>query len=157
MVGTNTDITKQKEIEKELRNANAYLEQFAYSASHDLQEPLRTVIIFSELLARHSGERLDGKALEFLKSVMAGASRMEALLRDLLAYIRRRCVLKFLPKPSMDKQPSTGRYPTSKQILRKAARPSIPIRYQPCGSMERIYSSFFKTSSAMPLNTAGQA
>ena len=84
--GTNTDITQQKEIEKELRNANADLEQFAYSASHDLQEPLRTVQIFSELLARHSREKLDGQALEFLKNVMTGASRMEALVRDLLAY-----------------------------------------------------------------------
>lgn len=86
--GTNTDIAGQKEIERELRNANADLEQFAYSASHDLQEPLRTVKIFSELLASRAREKLDGEALEFLDNVISGATRMEALIRDLLIYAR---------------------------------------------------------------------
>jgi PAS domain S-box-containing protein len=86
--GTNTDITGQKEIEKELRNANADLEQFAYSASHDLQEPLRTVKAFSQLLAATAREKLDGEALEYLDNVVSGATRMEALLRDLLTYAR---------------------------------------------------------------------
>jgi PAS domain S-box-containing protein len=86
--GTNTDITGQKEIEKELRNANADLEQFAYSASHDLQEPLRTVKAFSQLLAATAREKLDGEALEYLDNVVSGATRMEALLRGLLTYAR---------------------------------------------------------------------
>ncbi len=86
--GTNTDITGQKEIETELRNANADLEQFAYSASHDLQEPLRTVKIFSQLLAARSKQNLDAQALEYLDNVVTGAERMEALVRDLLLYAR---------------------------------------------------------------------
>ncbi|HLG99593.1 MAG TPA: ATP-binding protein [Bryobacteraceae bacterium] len=86
--GTNTDITGQKEIEKELRNANADLEQFAYSASHDLQEPLRSVAIFSQLLAARAREKLDGESLEYLDNVISGATRMEALLKDLLVYVR---------------------------------------------------------------------
>jgi PAS domain S-box-containing protein len=86
--GTNTDIAGQKAIEKELRNANADLEQFAYSASHDLQEPLRTVKVFSQLLAASSQEQLDTRSREFLDNVVSGASRMEALLRDLLIYAR---------------------------------------------------------------------
>jgi PAS domain S-box-containing protein len=86
--GTNTDITKQKEVEKELRDANADLEQFAYSASHDLQEPLRTVKIFSQLLAVRAKAKLDGESLEYLQNVIAGATRMEALIRDLLVYAR---------------------------------------------------------------------
>jgi PAS domain S-box-containing protein len=86
--GTNTEITAQKEIEKELRSANADLEQFAYSASHDLQEPLRTVKIFSQLLAIRAREKLDGQSLEYLDNVISGATRMEALLRDLLVYAR---------------------------------------------------------------------
>lgn len=86
--GTNTDITGQKEIEKELRNANADLEQFAYSASHDLQEPLRTVKVFSQLLAEKEKHKLDGQSLDHLNSVISSATRMEALLRDLLLYAR---------------------------------------------------------------------
>lgn len=86
--GTNTDITGQKEIERELRDANADLEQFAYSASHDLQEPLRTVKVFSQLLATRAREKLDAESLEYLDNVMSGATRMEALVRDILTYTR---------------------------------------------------------------------
>jgi PAS domain S-box-containing protein len=84
--GTGTDITGQKEIERELRNANTDLEQFAYSASHDLQEPLRTVKVFSQLLAARAKEKLDVQSLEYLNNVISGATRMEALVRDLLMY-----------------------------------------------------------------------
>jgi PAS domain S-box-containing protein len=86
MLGATLDVTELKSVEEELRRANADLEQFAYSASHDLQEPLRSVRIFSELLAGRYREKLDGQALEFLDRVVQGASRMEILLRDLLAY-----------------------------------------------------------------------
>ncbi|GEM_PF-706230 len=84
--GTTTDIDEQKRVEAELRSANQDLEQFAYSASHDLQEPLRSIKIYGELLASRYAARLDGQALEFLGFLRAGASRMEALVRDLLAY-----------------------------------------------------------------------
>jgi signal transduction histidine kinase len=80
------DYLERLEIEKELRNVNADLEQFAYSASHDLQEPLRTVKIFSELLAGKYREKLDGQAREYLDNVKSGATRMEGLVRDLLSY-----------------------------------------------------------------------
>ena len=84
--GTNTDITQRLEIERELRLANADLEQFAYSASHDLQEPLRGVSIYSELLVARHSDQLDDEAREFLKYLRNGALRMEMLVRDLLAY-----------------------------------------------------------------------
>ena len=92
-LGTATDIDERKEAEaavveanEELRAANADLEQFGYSASHDLQEPLRSVMIYSELLVRDYSANLDGKALEMLGYLRGGASRMERLIRDLLAY-----------------------------------------------------------------------
>jgi len=86
--GTFTDIDEQKRVEDELRRANQDLEQFAYSASHDLQEPLRTIKIYGELLSRRYAHRLDGEALEFLGYLKNGATRMESLVRDLLAYTR---------------------------------------------------------------------
>jgi signal transduction histidine kinase len=87
------DVTERKKQEElirrsnqELGRANADLEQFAYSASHDLQEPLRQVAIYSQLLARKYGARLDGKASEYLDYCIEGAQRMEMLITDLLAY-----------------------------------------------------------------------
>jgi PAS domain S-box-containing protein len=85
-VGVSFDITARKRADQSLRRANQDLEQFAYSASHDLQEPLRTVKIFSELLRSRYGEKLDGEALDFLRNVHRGATRMEMLVSDLLAY-----------------------------------------------------------------------
>lgn len=86
--GTSTDIHENKLLQLELRRANQDLEQFAYSASHDLQEPLRSVRIFSELLFERCSKKLDGQDLEFVQTVRDGAGRMEMLVRDLLAYTR---------------------------------------------------------------------
>jgi len=84
--GTTTDIDEQKRVEEELKGANQDLEQFAYSASHDLQEPLRTINIYGELLASRYAEKLDGEALEFLGFLRAASSRMSALVSDLRTY-----------------------------------------------------------------------
>ena len=69
-----------------MRRANQDLEQFAYSASHDLQEPLRTIKIYSELLADRLGTVVEGETAEFLDFLQSAATRMELLVRDLLAY-----------------------------------------------------------------------
>jgi PAS domain S-box-containing protein len=84
--GSSTDIDAQKRVEDDLRRANQDLEQFAFSAGHDLQEPLRTVKIYSELLTNTCASQLDGQALEFLTFLRMGATRMEMLVRDLLTY-----------------------------------------------------------------------
>lgn len=90
--GSFVDIDDQKRVEEELLRANQDLEQFAFTASHDLQEPLRSVKIYSELLADNFGGALDGRAFEFLQYVRTGATRMELLIRDLLTYTH---VMKF--------------------------------------------------------------
>jgi PAS domain S-box-containing protein len=84
--GTTTDIDEQKRVQDDLRRANADLEQFAFSASHDLQEPLRSVKIYSELLATRYANTVDGEAGQFLTYIRNGATRLEMLVRDLLTY-----------------------------------------------------------------------
>jgi PAS domain S-box-containing protein len=80
------DVTERKRAQAELLRANQDLQQFAYSASHDLQEPLRSVKIYSELLAQRFGDKLEGDATDFLDFITSGATRMEMLVKDLLAY-----------------------------------------------------------------------
>jgi hypothetical protein len=79
---------EQERIEDELRRANQDLEQFAFSASHDLQEPLRSVKIYSELLTKDYGDAIQGEGQEYLMHLRSGATRMETLVRDLLSYTR---------------------------------------------------------------------
>ncbi len=86
--GTSTDIDEQLQTEQELRRANQDLEQFAYSASHDLQEPLRTVVVYSQLLGKRYSDQLDEEAYSLLTQIVGGAKRMSELLADLLAYTR---------------------------------------------------------------------
>ncbi|MCR6629656.1 MAG: ATP-binding protein [Magnetospirillum sp.] len=71
-----------------LAASNAELERFAYVASHDLQEPLRTITGFAQLLERRSHERLLAEDMEYLDFIIGGAKRMHALVNDLLAYSR---------------------------------------------------------------------
>lgn len=72
--------------QEELIQANADLEQFAHSASHDLREPLRTVSISSDLLVREFGENVPERTGELLHLIRGGVARMDALLGDLLSY-----------------------------------------------------------------------
>lgn len=69
-----------------LIQANADLEQFAHSASHDLKEPIRSIGIYSDLLAKSYGVVLDERGRQFLAFIQSGAKRMDALLGDLLSY-----------------------------------------------------------------------
>ena len=102
VIGAMTDITYHKEYENELRKmnerlkrytkelqvSNTELEQFAYVASHDLQEPLRMISSFMELLREKYGDVLDEKALQYIYYAADGAQKMKQIILDLLDFSR---------------------------------------------------------------------
>lgn len=94
-IGVQTDVTKRIKAEqslvkrtKDLEQSNKDLEQFAYAASHDLQEPLRMISTFLEMLNDQYQDKLDPKAAEYIDHSVDGAKRMQNLIRDLLELSR---------------------------------------------------------------------
>ncbi len=145
MVGTVQDITERKEIETrlstlsdDLLRSNRDLEQFAYAASHDLQEPLRAISGYAQLLERRYSEKLDDKADEFIDNIVEGAARMQNLIASLLAYSR-------LPNQGSDATPFEGGAALNKAMgnLDSAIRETgMEIESEPLPSINGVEEQF---------------
>ncbi len=93
-----SDETERKRLEDSLIQMNVALEHFAYAASHDLQEPLRTVRTFAQLLLQREGNNLSADGREYLNYIIPAVARMSNLVADLLAYA----------KSGVEKQPAVS-------------------------------------------------
>ena len=93
-----SDITESKRAERTLKTTNAELQEFAFALTHDLQEPLRMVVNFNQLLAREKQGKLGKDADQYISYSVEGALRIEALLKGLLNYLE-------LPEPERDRLP----------------------------------------------------
>ena len=85
-VQLHAEVVERRRAEEELRRANEDRERFTYLASHDLQEPLRTVTAYTQLLARRLGASLDSEGEILVSQILKGSTRMSALIKDLLTY-----------------------------------------------------------------------
>ena len=131
-VGTCTDIDDQKENEAELRRVNRELEEFAYVASHDLQEPLRMVNIYTQLILKQIGEKTQGSTMhvsQYTGFVQQGVSRMEALIHDLLTFSRTVHTDELSIGVGRSFGFAAGRLACSRTVSRRAAQ---PLRRRPC-------------------------
>ncbi len=83
-----SDETARKQLEDSLVKANSALEHFAYAASHDLQEPLRTIGSYAQLLVRQDRDQLSSTGTQYLEYITSAVEKMNTLIQDLLAYAR---------------------------------------------------------------------
>src|ERR1700722_16231137 len=83
-----SDETPNKQLQDSLTESNMALEKFAYVASHDLKEPLRTIGAFTQLIALRYGATLEDDANKLLDQVVRGTRRLSAMIQDLLEYAR---------------------------------------------------------------------
>lgn len=149
ILGTILDITARKRDERALRRqreelarSNAELEQFAYVASHDLQEPLRMVSSFTTLLAEHLGDDLEDEARSYIRFAQDGAARMRVLIQDLLSLARVRTAGKELVLVDLRRCAEAAVANLAVTIQQAGAKVEVNLRYRARGDESQLTSVF---------------
>src|SRR5438309_870441 len=143
------DITARKRAETELRRSNEELERFAYVASHDLQEPLRMVGSYVQLLGKRYKGKLDADADEFIGYALDGALRMQRLIEDLLAFSR--VGTRGQPLAPTDSNTALDRALESLKLAideaeATIARDALPIVSADAGQLEHLFLNLFSNA-----------
>ena len=144
-----SDETANKQLQDSLTESNIALEKFAYVASHDLQEPLRTIGVFTELIASRYGATLDDEANKLLAMVVSGAKRMSAMVKDLLEYARVQTEIDRPSSASLDQDLETaltflqGAIDESKAIVTHDPLPTLEADQ---GQMVRLFQNLVSNS-----------
>jgi len=140
-------VAAQQDLAKrsaELQRSNAELEQFAYVASHDLQEPLRMVSSYTQLLARRYRDKLDGPAIEFIDFAVDGVKRMQKLIQDLLQLSRLGTRAREFAVVNSEAALQTARHNLSAAIRQSGARitqESLPLVRAEGGQLAQLFQN----------------
>ena len=158
MIGAMTDITKSKTQEQELlllneslqsyakklERSNEELEQFAYVSSHDLQEPLRMISSFMDMLKRKYANQLDEKALQYINFATDGAKRMKQIILDLLEYSKAGRPIEAIEMVNLNELINDYKELRRKIISEKSATistPDLPVIYSYKAAITQVLHS----------------
>ena len=154
--GTNTDIHDRKMLEQALRErtnaletSNGELEQFAYIASHDLQEPLRTITSYVQLIERRYAQRLDDRGRQYMTHVVSGARKMRSLIVDLLDYSR--ATMAPVEESSADAHAALSSAQAALETLiaesgAKISSAALPVVAMDAGSLVRVFQNLLSNA-----------
>ncbi len=139
---------------RELQRSNTELEQFAYVASHDLQEPLRKVASFCQLLEKRYKGQLDERGDQYIEFAVDGAKRMQQLINDLLAFSRVGRVTTELEVIDLDDVLRHALTSLAAAIEESDAEIAVPSRCRACAARRRCWPASSRTSSATRSSSA---